>query len=73
MQLSKLQQQFLKDLLDHKESNKSVIITKYYRYANNIVAYEFTIQGLLKMPLGQILNLVTPNKDGVVTYCFPRY
>lgn len=73
MNLSNLQQQFIKDLLKHKESDRSVIINHYYKYDENLVSYEFPIQNLLELPLIRLLELLTPSKDGLVNYYFPLY
>lgn len=73
MKLTELQQQFIKDLLKHKESEKSVIITQYYKYNNELVSFEFTIQVLLDLPLIKLLELVTPTKEGLISYYFPLF
>lgn len=73
MQLSKLQKQFIQDLLKHKESTKSVIINQYYKYCNEIASYEFSIQCLLKLPLVKVLELLTPTKGGLIGYYFPIF
>lgn len=73
MELSRLQQQFLKDLLKHKESNKSVIISQYYKYCNEIEMYEFSIECLIKLPLSKVLELLTPTKGGLINYYFPIF
>lgn len=73
MELSRLQQQFLKDLFKNKESKKSVIIAQYYKFCNEIELYEFSIECLIKLPLSKLLELLTPTKEGLISYYFPIY
>ena len=58
MILSKLQKQFIEDLLKEKNDNKIVIIAKYYIYSEKLVIYEWTVGYLKNLSLDDLLSIV---------------
>lgn len=70
MQLSKLQQHLIKDLLELKKENKErqVIIVECYKLTGNIYIYEFSSSFLLKLPLERFLELTSENENRKLKY-----
>lgn len=70
MILSKLQQQFIKDLLELKKENKEkqVIIVEVYNLTGDIYIFEFSSSFLLKLPLESFLDLTSENEHRKLKY-----
>lgn len=70
MQISNLQQQLIKDLLELKKENKErqVIIVESYKLTGNIYIYEFSSSFLLKLPLERFLNLTSESEYRKLKY-----
>lgn len=70
MQISKLQQQFIKDLLELKKENKEkqVIIVEYYKLTDDMYIFEFSSSFLLKLPLERFLELTSENEKRKLKY-----
>lgn len=70
MILSKLQQQFIKDLLELKKENKEkqVIIVEVYNLTGDIYIFEFSSSFLLELPLERFLDLTSENENRKLKY-----
>lgn len=70
MNLSKLQQQLIKDLLELKKENKEkqVIIVESYKSTGDIYIFEFSSSFLLKLPLDSFLDLTSENDNRKLKY-----
>lgn len=70
MQISKLQQQFIKDLLELKKENKEkqVIIVEVYKLTGDIFIFEFSSSFLLELPLESFLDLTSENENRKLKY-----
>lgn len=70
MQISKLQQQFIKDLLELKKENKEkqVIIVEVYNLTGDIYIFEFSSSFLLELPLERFLDLTSENENRKLKY-----
>lgn len=70
MQISKLQQQLIKVLLELKKENKEkqIIIVESYKFTGNIYIYEFSSSFLLKLPLERFLSLTSENENRKLKY-----
>lgn len=70
MQLSKLQQQLIKDLLELQKENKEkqVIIVESYKLTGDIYIFEFSSSFLLKLPLERFLRLTSENENRNLKY-----
>lgn len=70
MQISKLQQQFIKDLLELKKKNKEkqVIIVEVYNLTGDICIFEFSSSFLLELPLERFLDLTSENENRKLKY-----
>ena len=70
MQISNLQQQFIKDLLELKKENKErqVIIVESYKLTGDIYIFEFSSSFLLNLPLDRFLELTSENANRKLKY-----
>lgn len=70
MQLSKLQQQLIKDLLELQKENKEkqVIIVESYKLTGDIYIFEFSSSFLFKLPLERFLRLTSENENRNLKY-----
>lgn len=70
MQISNLQQQFIKDLLELKKENKErqVIIVESYKLTGNIYIFEYNSSFLLKLPLERFLELTSEGENRKIKY-----
>lgn len=70
MQLSKLQQQLIKDLLELQKENKEkqVIIVESYKLKDDIYIFEFSSTFLLQLPLERFLRLTSENENRKLKY-----